>query len=339
LRISIFCAAPVAHLLAKRAEGKRVETMPRPATGAGQEPDEAFRHPLAVVIVTYNSADVLPGLLDTLEEGLAGAGPSRVMVVDNDSADDSVAIARRHPFRPEVIETGHNGGYAAGINVAAAAAGADADLLILNPDIRLRPGVARALRSRLAHPALGAVAPRVSHDDGTLALSIRREPSLMTVWSESLLGGRLSTRLGIGEIVADPGIYARGGKVDWATGAALMISAAARRRIGDWDESFFLYSEEVDYLRRIRKGGMDVEYVPEAQVMHIGGEYSANPFLSGLMARNRIRDYARRHGMAATAIFRLGVIAGETLRLWRGPAHRAALWAACLTVTLIEPIE
>lgn len=291
--------------------------------------DARSDRPLAVVIVTYNSADVLPGLLDSLEDGLAGIEQTRVLVVDNDSADGSADLAGRHPLRPEVIRAGRNGGYAAGINAAAHAAGPDADLLVLNPDIRLLPGTARRMRHRLAEDAfIGVVAPQILGEDGHVARSLRREPSIMTAWAESLFGGRLAARLALGETIAGSELYIKGGQVDWATGAALMISAPARQLAGAWDESFFLYSEEVDYLRRIRECGLTVEYAPEAKAVHIGGDYRSSPFLSALMTANRIRDYRRRHGRISAGIFRLGIAVGEAMRACLGPAHRAALRAA-----------
>lgn len=284
--------------------------------------------PLAVVVVTYNSASVLEGLLDSLDAGLEGIERRRIVVVDNNSHDTSVDVALFHPSRPEVIRTGRNSGYAAGINAAAKAIPADADMLILNPDIRLFPGAARVLQDRLRGRDIGIVVPRIVHPDGDLALSLRREPSIVTAWSEALLGGRLSTRLGTGEIVGRKALYDRGGVVEWATGAALMISAHARREVGAWDESFFLYSEEVDFMRRTRECGLSVEYVRRAEATHIGGAYRDDPFLSGLMIANRIRDYGRRHGVIKTTLFRLGVAVGAAVRSPLGAAHRASLRAA-----------
>lgn len=291
---------------------------------------EAIRDPLslAAVIVTYNSAEVLPGLLDSLPAGCAGIDELDVIVVDNDSRDRSVEIARNHPVGVRVIETGRNAGYAAAINAATATIGKHCDVLVLNPDIRLMPGSARILCEELSDLAIGITVPQMLSEDGHLAPSIRREPSLITAWGEALLGGTLAARCGLGEIVHDPALYRDGGSIEWATGAALMISARARLAAGDWDESFFLYSEEVDYLRRVRERGLSVNYVPQATAVHFGGDYESSPFLSGLMMVNRIEDYRRRHGKLATATFRLAMIMGETLRVWRSPAHRAALLAA-----------
>ncbi|MBD0415664.1 glycosyltransferase family 2 protein [Tianweitania sp. Rool2] len=289
--------------------------------------------PFAVVVVTYNSAAVLEGLLDSLPSGLAGAGDFTVYIVDNDSHDESVRIAEAHSVRPVVIRMGRNAGYAAGINAALARLDPLADVLILNPDIRLHPGVGRELRCRLQDRAIGVVVPKIMNDDGSLNRSLRRQPSVVTAWSDALFGSKVAARFNLGEVVADAAVYDRGGAAEWATGAILMIAGHARQLVGDWDESFFLYSEEVDYLERIRHSGLSVFYEPRAKAVHIGGDYQDNAFLSALMTRNRIRYHRRHHGALATALFRLSIIVGETMRFTLGPGHRAALRAA------IGPIE
>jgi N-acetylglucosaminyl-diphospho-decaprenol L-rhamnosyltransferase len=284
---------------------------------------------LSIVIVTYNSAAVLPGLLDSLPAGLSGIARFETIVVDNDSRDNSVDIALTHPTRPRIIRMGRNAGYAAAINAGAATVGPDADLLILNPDIRLHPGAARLLVDRLTDTSVGVAVPRLLEADGRISWSIRREPSVVTGWTDAILGGKRAGRIGTGEVVLDPAVYDREGPIDWATGAMLAVSARVRRIVGDWDESFFLYMEEVDYMRRVRECGFSVVYVPQAQAMHIGGEYSVNPRLSALLSANRIRYHRRHHGPISTAAFRLSVILGEGIRALYGPSgHRAAVIAA-----------
>lgn len=284
--------------------------------------------PIALVVVTYNSADVLPGLLDSLELGLEGMDRYEVIVVDNASRDASVTLARAHRIGAKVMETGRNAGYAAGINAALAAIAPNRDVLVLNPDVRLQSGCVLALSRRLLNASIGMVAPKILNEDGTISFSLRREPSLLTIWSDALLGTRLASKLGIGEIVAASEIYQSGGVADWATGAALAISARAREIVGRWDETFFLYSEEVDYMRRVRAADMDVVYEVSAGAVHFGGEYHENTYLSGLMTANRIRYFRRHHSALATLLFRLGIIVGETMRIALGPGHRAALYAA-----------
>ena len=295
---------------------------------------------LSIIIVTYNSAAVLPGLLDSLPAGLEGVQQFQTIVVDNDSADGSIDIALAHPTRPQVISTGRNAGYAAAINVGAAAAGRDADLLILNPDIRLLPGSVRLLIDRLTDSSIGVAVPRILEEDGTTRWSLRREPSVMRSWTDAVLGGTLAGRIGNSETIGDPAIYDRDGLVEWASGSILAVAARARAVVGDWDELFFLYMEEVDYLRRIREHGFSVAYVAQARAVHLEGEYSEKPRLSALLATNRIRYHRRHHGPLSTALFRLSIIVGEGLRVFRGPpGHKAALRAALTRRLLFETVQ
>ncbi|RXG96241.1 glycosyltransferase [Bradyrhizobium zhanjiangense] len=283
----------------------------------------------AIIIVTYNSAPVLSGLLDSLPAGLEGVTQFQTIVVDNDSQDSSVDIALTHPTRPRVIRMGRNAGYAAAINAAAATVSPITDLLILNPDVRLFPRGVRLLLDRLADSSVGIAVPRILEANGEISWTIRREPSVGAAWAEAVLGGTLAARLGAGDMVCDPTVYDRDGLIDWATGAILAVSGRMRAIVGEWDESFFLYMEEVDYMRRVRECGLSIAYVPDARAMHIGGEYRENPRLRALLTANRIRYHRRHHGPISTAALRLGIILGEGMRALRGPpAHRAAVRAA-----------
>lgn len=293
------------------------------ATLAGKLP------PLCIVIVTYNSAAVLPGLLDSLAAGLEGIENFEVVVADNASRDNSVELAQTHSIGARIVKTGRNGGYSAGINAGIAGIEPNADVLVLNPDIRLRPGAVRLLVERLRDPKVGIAVPRILEEDGSVAPSLRREPSLVTVWFDALFGSVFGTRLDIGEIIYRPALYERDGPIEWATGAVVAVAARARQTAGDWDESYFMYSEEVDYQRQVRARGFSVDYVPQAQVVHIGGDYQQKPRLYEILTANRIRYFGRYHGAVSTALFRLAIIVGEGLRSIKGSAvHRAGLNAA-----------
>ena len=102
--------------------------------------------------------------------------------------------------------------------------------------------------------------------------------------------------------------------VDWATGAALLIAAAVEREVGEWNEEFFLYSEETDYFRRIRESERRVRFEPSAVVKHVGRGSGTSPGLATLMAVNRVRYVERHHGRAYSVLFRAVVALAEGLR-------------------------
>ena len=142
-------------------------------------------------------------------------------------------------------------------------------------------------------------------DDGSLYMSMRREPSALRALGEAIFGGRLPMRPGwLSETIRDSTEYDRPRDVDWAGGAAMLISDACNDDVGEWDDSrFFLYSEEVDYAARARRSGYRVRYVPSACAFHEGGGSGRSSGLQALMAVNRIRYYDKYHRWPATCLF------------------------------------
>lgn len=291
---------------------------------------------VTAVVVTYNSAAVLPGLLDSLPAAFDGVPEWRVVVVDNASSDETVHVLAGAGAR--TIHAGRNAGYSAAINLAAAEIPPHDHLLVLNPDVRLGPGSVARLLAALG-PGVGIVVPRLRTPEGACHLSLRREPTLRRALGEAILGGaRAGRHPEWGEVVADPRRYASAGSADWATGAVFLISAQCRQAVGPWDESFFLYSEETDYAVRARDLGFALRYEPAARAVHIGGEGHRSPYLWALLCRNRVRFYRRRHGRVPTLAYRAAVALGEALRVPRGPTHRAALRALLAPIPDKEPL-
>lgn len=295
--------------------------LPEPTSGAARI-ESANAVPVNVVVVTYNSAKTLSGLLPTLDQGLAGID-WRLTVVDNASSDDTVATVRERRPDAHMIAMGRNAGYAAAINAAARASATEETLLILNPDTRLRPGCGAALLRETGEPGCGIAVPRLVDEQGETSPSLRRAPSVRGAWAEALLGGDRASRLRLGEMVAVGPAYQTGRPVDWASGAVLAVSPACRAAVGEWDESFFLYSEEVDYCDRARAQGFDVRYTPHAVAEHASGPYGQDVALWRLVVRNRIVHYDRHHGLVRSHLFRAGILAGEALRAPRRVAARA----------------
>ncbi|MEV4805816.1 glycosyltransferase family 2 protein [Nonomuraea sp. NPDC049421] len=276
---------------------------------------------VAIVIVTYNSAPVLGGCLASLAAGAEGTRLAAVVVADNASKDDSLALAGKAELPVRPVQVGRNAGYAAAINAGIAAldlAELDA-VLVLNPDCRLRPGALAALCAALDRPGTGIAVPRLVSTDGVLHHSLRRTPAVRRALAEALIGGRLAARIGtLGEMVTDPARYERPGPADWATGAAMLLSVEMIEQVGPWDESFLLYSEETDYALRAGDAGWTLWYDPEAVAEHIGGEAKTSPMLAALLTVNRVRLFRRRRGRVASACFYLAVLLGEAMRAAAG---------------------
>jgi GT2 family glycosyltransferase/glycosyltransferase involved in cell wall biosynthesis len=283
---------------------------------------------LRVVVVTYNSAAHVAEMLSSLDAGLADVGPWDLVIADNASTDATVDLVRAARPEARVVAMGRNAGYAAAINAALAADQHSGPALILNPDVRLRPGCARHLLDALDQPGVGIAFPRLCTRDGRTSWSLRRDPSVLSVWAEALLGGGRAARLGLSEVIADPRAYRESHDVEWATGAVLAVSAQCQATVGAWDETFFLYSEEVDYVQRAREAGFTARYVPLAVAEHDAGAYGSDTALWQILVGNRLLHYARHHSSTSTIVFRAGLAVGELVRAGRGAAHRAGLRSA-----------
>lgn len=277
-------------------------------------------HAVTAVIVTHNSLDVI----DECLSHLPAAFPERmlhIVVVDSGSTDGTPEHVRRRYRDVRVVEMGRNRGYAAGVNVGASIASQDDALLVMNPDILLHPEAGVAMLDALAEHDVGVVFPKLVDERGRLLHSIRREPSLGRAIGTAVLGGRIAGRHpALSEIETDRHAYEEQVSVDWATGAAMLVSPTCRTRIGGWDESYFLYSEETDYCLRVRRHGLRLLYLPTAIATHFGGESDTSPLLWSILVRNKVLFYRRTHGALPSAAFWLATTAGEMIRTLAGSA-------------------
>lgn len=285
---------------------------------------------VTLVVVTYNSSDLLEDFFASLPSALEDVDRYQIVVSDNASDDDSVGLAKRLCPDCLVVTSKVNRGYATAINAAVAAAAPAENVLVLNDDIRLRPGSVRTLLSALAtDPSVGIAVPRLVDGDGNLLLSQRREPTVARAFGEAILGGDRAGRYKrLGSVVQGEDAYRRATSPTWASGCAWLIGGACWQSVGPWDESLFLYSEDVDYALRVRDAGFTMRFVPDAEAVHLVGPSHANPRLWSMAVWNRYRLFRRRHGVVRSEFFRLGLLLNEVSRAAAGrKVHRAGALA------------
>lgn len=277
---------------------------------------------ITAVVVTHNSAGSIEPLVADLRRE-SGPFRLRVVVVDNRSTDTTLDQVARHP--DVITDVGANDGYAAGINRGLRHLGDSRAVLVLNPDLRLDDGALLALWRRVWQPGVGVAVPAVTDDAGDVRRSLRFEPTVLRTLGDAVLGDRMPGRpTWLTETDHNDESYVHPHPVEWATGAALLLRAETAAEVGAWDERYFLYSEEVDYLRRVREAGWTTWFEPAARVRHDEGGSGGPAELGALMAVNRVRYVEGQRGRVRAAGVRAAATLGATLRSG-SPEHRAAL--------------
>jgi GT2 family glycosyltransferase len=268
---------------------------------------------VAAVVVHWRDAEDTRGCLESLaaEPGLD------VIVVDNGSRPPLGAL----PAAAVRLRSEENLGYAGGANLGIAAAlrrGAET-VLLLNNDVRVRPGATAAAVGVLASDArVAVVGPKVlaREDPGRLWLA----------WGRVTYRQSLVALCGAGQ--PDGPAFARERDVDWVAGCAMWLRADALRTIGPFDETFFAYHEEVDWCTRARIAGWRVVYCPAAVVTHTGRGTAGGPAAVRIRkyfaARNTIL-FAQKHASPAARL-KLGLFLATSLPLqlaWHWPRGTA----------------
>lgn len=312
---------------------------------------------VSVIVVTWNARDHVDACLDAVL-GPGGAGVDlELLLVDNESTDGTPEHVRARYPSVRVLDAGRNGGMAAGNNLGMLAARGRA-FLLLNSDAFLHAGALRAMLERLdAEPesTVAAVAPALRNVDGSPQRSVRGFPSPWRYATEFWYLRRLAPGSRLLNAFYGGGVdLARPGRVEWATGACLLVPRGAVDAVGLMDEAYFMYGEEVDWLRRMRSSGRHVAWEPRAVVTHVGGG-SAGRHWGELYQRqlaNHVRYMARCEGPAAARrtrhvllwALRMRALAWRLLALAPGDramrrSRGAAFARGARTVAAVDPCD
>lgn len=283
---------------------------------------------LSLIVLNWQSGHRLAGCLDSV---FAGTLPPEheVIVVDNGSADDSLARAeRRFGDRIRVLRLERNLGQARGNNHGLAAARGEY-VCTLNPDIRVAPDcLSRLVEFMRAHPRAGCCGPRIVLPGGAVETAAKRRiPNPVHAVSRTLWLHRLFPR--------HPAFaFAAGGYGDLHTterceasaGCCMMLRRAALDDVGAFDDGYFMYCEDLDWFVRAGAKGWEVWYVAEAVLEHEHAysarlrKHRAVVDFHRSMRRFYRRHFAERHPAPLNAL----MLAGVWLRLGAVLAARGA---------------
>ena len=251
-----------------------------------------------------------------------------VIVVDNASADDSVAQARAHFPSTIIIQNAENAGFAQANNQGMAIATAPF-FLLLNTDAFLHAGALEHMLAYMrAHPQAGALGCKLVYEDGSLQRSCSAFPTVATELWQALFLDRLfaSSRI-FGRYMMTWWDMNDAREVDVVMGACMLLRREAIDQAGGFDPGFFMYSEEVDLCYRLKKAGWQVRYTPGAVATHIwGGSSRKVPRETFLrLYASRVRFFRKHYGGLPTMLYK-AVLGASTL-------VRSAGGHACSAIT------
>jgi N-acetylglucosaminyl-diphospho-decaprenol L-rhamnosyltransferase len=244
---------------------------------------------LSIIIVNWNGGD----LLRRSVESVVARPPSleyEIVVVDNASSDDSVALLRagelaREPIdrgRLRIIENSENRGFGPANNQAFMLSDAPL-LLLLNPDTEVTPGsIDRLIATVQSNSRTAAVGPRLLNVDGSLQISVWRNPP--AAWeillSQLKLYLLLPQRLRGELLLGGHWDHNRERQVPMLSGAALLVRRTVIEEVGGFDERFHMYGEDNEWCLRILRAGWHMVFQPNAVILHHGAQSSLQRWTS-----------------------------------------------------------
>jgi hypothetical protein len=275
---------------------------------------------VSVVVVTLNGCELVERCLDSV----ADAG--ELIVVDHGSTDGTVELVRDRFPQARLIEQenrGMGGGNNAGMRLASGRY-----FLLLNSDAWVvGDGLRQLVGFADAHPDAAVVGPRLRNPDGTLQRSVRAFPTLWRLATEYFFLRKLAPRTDALNSFYGGGFdHESVREADWLYGACLFVRRDAVDQVGLFDESFFMFSEEVDWCYRFHAAGWKVLFDPGAEVVHVGGgSHGGRMYRENL--RGHLRFFAKHYGPAQAERARKLLLAGVRIRARVFPSPRRQTYA------------
>lgn len=226
---------------------------------------------LAFVIISYNTADLLAKCIFSIKSHTLNIS-YEIIVVDNNSSDDSVQMLRRDFPDVHLIASDKNLGFGVANNIGVSAATSQF-VLLLNSDAFLMGDTGSALVSYLKHkPEVGCVGPRVLMPNGDPQPKVFGH--LPSVWRIFCQSSGLNILFSDNDLFAGidvPATQAAESSVGWISGVCMCLPRSVFQSIGGFDPHFFMYCEDIDLCRRIRAHGSDIVHINAHEILHVGG--------------------------------------------------------------------
>ena len=259
---------------------------------------------LTVLLVSYNTRALLAPCLDALQASLHDRPGTKIIVVDNASADDSVEFLRANYPQVELIRSERNVGFGRANNLALPKIDTPY-VLLLNTDAFVEPDtVSKTLAYMESAPDCGILGVRLIGRDGLLQPSCRYFPTpLNSFISRAGLDRWFKSVRLIDDMHWD---HATVRSCDWVPGCYYLVRRAVIDQVGLFDPRYFLYFEEVDHCYATKAAGWQVRYFPATSVIHLGGESAksegqitkGSQQLESMQMESALLYFRKNHGIA-----------------------------------------
>lgn len=275
------------------------------------------RPTVSFVVLTYNTRDLIVWCLDRLLP-VANECPCEIIVVDNGSKDSSDELIKKKYPHVQLIVVKDNRGFGGGNNLGLKAA-TGKYIVLLNSDAYIHPGsLTNAVQWMDANPQAGLAGAKLVNEDGSWQPYARHFPS---IFNDFLVFSGVSSKFPDSRIFGKPErSWAQNedtpAEVDWVTGAFAIARKDVLDKVGNFDERFYLYYEEVDLCRRIKEAGYTVWTLPQVIVTHLGGRTCNNTKVERYRLLSCFLYYRKHHGY---------IKALESMLLFKW-WHRARIW-------------
>jgi GT2 family glycosyltransferase len=247
---------------------------------------------ISIILVNYNGADVLIDCLNSLERFIPKDN-CEIIIVDNNSQDNSVDILNDKFPHIKLIKLPKNVGFGAGNNAGAKVAKGEF-LFLLNTDTILTNNILPHLLELMSvNIDIGVIGPKLLFPDESFQISFSPEISLKGEFAARKLHKDAEVKNKLDLIEQD---FQDIKEVDIVVGAAFFIRADLFNLLGGFDEKFFMYFEESDLCKRVRNKGYEIIYTPHVSLIHIRG-HSVNKISNKMAVEYRCSQiyYYHKH--------------------------------------------
>jgi len=266
---------------------------------------------ISVIIVNYNTCELILKLIESFKR-FEKNDLYEIIVVDNDSSDNSHKIIMNSFPKVNFIKNLSNVGFGSGNNIGVGAALGEY-VLFLNSDTRLKGNILKQCLEtcqKLGSVILGC---RLNNPDGTEQASVGKFPRLKDYFYDIFRSTQYSesSRLKYQSQTAEGG-----GKVDWITGAFMFMEKKKFISLGGFDEKIFMYGEDIEFCLRAGQSGISCYFIPGISIMHVSvGSSQSEMKLVQITDEGRLKYWAISHGPQSAILLRLIFILRSCIRI------------------------